>query len=93
MKKKEQKAKIKAEGGDEKPKKDEEESDESDSEDEDEEGGETAAQVFHDAVKEKADIGQITGEAICTIPEILCLTPRGRFGKHFLLFRFVGDRS
>lgn len=79
MKKKEQKAKIKAEGGDEKPKKDEEESDESDSEDEDEEGGETAAQVFHDAVKEKADIGQITGEAICTIPEILCLTPRGRF--------------
>lgn len=86
MKKKEAKAKVKAEGGtdeDAKMKKPDGEdgSDDEDESDEDEDdGGETAAQVFHDAVKEKADIGQITGEALCTIPDVLCLTPRGRFG-------------
>ncbi|KAM0755556.1 SSrecog-domain-containing protein [Meredithblackwellia eburnea MCA 4105] len=88
MKKKERKAKVKAEGGGDDAKMkngdgdDEDESDEDDDDedsDEDGENGESAAQVFHDAVKEKADIGQITGEALCTIPDVLCLTPRGRF--------------
>lgn len=76
MKKKGEKAKIKAEGGAD----DDEESDE----DSDEEAeGETAAQVFYDAVKEKAEVGQVTGESFCTIPDVLCLTPRGRFGAFF----------
>ncbi|KWU45585.1 FACT complex subunit POB3 [Rhodotorula sp. JG-1b] len=57
---------------------DEEEDDDEDDEDEGEDG-EGAAQAFHDAVKEKAAIGQISGEAICTFPEVLCTTPRGRF--------------
>ncbi|GAA6039203.1 hypothetical protein JCM8097_000468 [Rhodosporidiobolus ruineniae] len=70
MKKKGDKAKAKAEGAK------EESDDEDESEDED---GEAAAQVFHDAVKEKAAIGQVVGETICTVPDILCVTPRGRF--------------
>ncbi|BGP58241.1 hypothetical protein JCM8202_002812 [Rhodotorula sphaerocarpa] len=80
MKKKGDKAKAKAAGDGVKN-----ESDEEEDEDEDEEGaegdeeGEGAAQAFHDAVKEKAAIGQISGEAICTFPEVLCTTPRGRF--------------
>jgi structure-specific recognition protein 1 len=77
MKKKGEKARIKAEGGEVKDD-DEEESDEESGE---EGEGETAAQVFHDAIKEKADIGQVTGESFCTIPDVLCLTPRGRFGE------------
>lgn len=75
MKKKVEKAKIKAEGG----KVEDEESDEESDEEGDQEG--SAAQVFHDAVKDKADIGQAAGESFCTIPEVLCLTPRGRFGS------------
>ncbi|GAA5892755.1 hypothetical protein JCM6882_000573 [Rhodosporidiobolus microsporus] len=73
MKKKGDKAKAKAEGA--KQESDEEESEE---EDEDEEG-EGAAQAFHDAVKEKAAIGQVVGEVICTVGDVLCVTPRGRF--------------
>ncbi|GAA5863656.1 hypothetical protein JCM8547_003683 [Rhodosporidiobolus lusitaniae] len=73
MKKKGDKAKAKAEGV-----KDGEESSEGESEEEDEDG-DAAAQVFHDAVKEKAAIGQVVGESFCTIPDILCVTPRGRF--------------
>lgn len=86
MKKKEAKAKVKAEGGEDVKMKTGEEDDEDDDDDDSDadDGGETAAQVFHDAVKEKADIGQITGEALCTIPDVLCLTPRGRFGASLL---------
>lgn len=39
----------------------------------------SAAQVLHDLVKEKADIGQVSGEGIVTFPEVLCTTPRGRY--------------
>lgn len=57
----------------------EEESEESDGDD-DPTGG-SAAQVFHDSIKEKAEVGLVVGEVLCTIPEILCATPRGRFGQ------------
>ncbi|KAK4049352.1 FACT complex subunit [Microbotryomycetes sp. JL221] len=82
MKKKSDKAKIKAEGvkgEDGKPVTSEDEDEDDDDDEGEGDDGETAAQVFHDAVKEKADIGQITGEGLCTIPDVLCLTPRGRF--------------
>lgn len=39
----------------------------------------SAAQAFHDMIKEKADIGQVTGEGIAVFTEILVLTPRGRY--------------
>ncbi|KAG9035886.1 FACT complex subunit [Tulasnella sp. JGI-2019a] len=48
-----------------------------------ESGGEedetSAAQAFHDMIKEKAEIGQVTGEGIVTFSEILVQTPRGRY--------------
>lgn len=45
-----------------------------------EDGEETsAAQAFHDAVKEKADIGQVSGDIILSFEEVLVLTPRGRY--------------
>lgn len=78
MKKKTEKMKVKAEGGD-------AESSEEEGSDEDDGGEEGAAQAFHDAVKEKAEIGQVVGDTICTIGEVLCVTPRGRFGKFLLL--------
>lgn len=34
---------------------------------------------FHQKVLEKADIIQATGDAIVTIPDVACLTPRGRY--------------
>jgi structure-specific recognition protein 1 len=83
MKKKGEKAKAKAKAaGDGGPKRESDEEEEEEDEDDEDEGedGEGAAQAFHDAVKEKAAIGQISGEAICTFPEVLCTTPRGRFG-------------
>lgn len=69
--------KVKAEGG-------EAESSDEEASDDDDEGEEGAAQAFHDAVKEKAEIGQVVGDTICTIGEVLCVTPRGRFGELFL---------
>jgi structure-specific recognition protein 1 len=48
----------------------------SDAEDEDEI---SAAQVFHDNIKETADIGQVTGDIILSFEEVLVLTPRGRY--------------
>jgi structure-specific recognition protein 1 len=39
----------------------------------------TAAQAFHDLIKEKADIGQVTGDGIVVFSEVLVLTPRGRY--------------
>ncbi|KAL5524359.1 POB3 [Sanghuangporus sanghuang] len=39
----------------------------------------SAAQAFHDAVKEKADLGEVSGDMIVNFEEILVLTPRGRY--------------
>ncbi|KAI8783219.1 FACT complex subunit SSRP1 [Biomphalaria glabrata] len=42
---------------------------------------------FHKNVMESADIIQISGESICTLSEVQCLTPRGRYDlKLFLGF-------
>ncbi|TFY78959.1 hypothetical protein EWM64_g5046 [Hericium alpestre] len=51
------------------------------SEDEGEGEGEeiSAAQAFHDAVKEKAELGQVAGNMILSFEEVLVLTPRGRY--------------
>lgn len=63
--------------------------DESESEDDgDDPAGGSAAQVFHDSIKEKAEVGLVVGEVLCTIPEILCATPRGRFGSFCLSLHF-----
>ncbi|CAG7852198.1 FACT complex subunit pob3 AltName: Full=Facilitates chromatin transcription complex subunit pob3 [Serendipita indica DSM 11827] len=42
----------------------------------------SAAQVFHETIKEKADIGQVTGESIVVFHEVLVTTPRGRYDIH-----------
>ncbi|KAJ7231684.1 structure-specific recognition protein-domain-containing protein [Mycena haematopus] len=39
----------------------------------------SAAQVFHDNIKETAEIGQVTGDIILSFEEVLVLTPRGRY--------------
>lgn len=39
----------------------------------------TAAQAFHDAIKEKAELGEVTGDLIINFEEVLVLTPRGRY--------------
>ncbi|KAG8904601.1 FACT complex subunit [Tulasnella sp. 403] len=39
----------------------------------------SAAQAFHDMIKEKAEIGQVTGQGIVTFSDILVQTPRGRY--------------
>jgi structure-specific recognition protein 1 len=49
----------------------------SDAEDDDDET--TAAQAFHDAIKEKAEIGQVTGDIVLSFEEVLVTTPRGRY--------------
>lgn len=38
-----------------------------------------AAAVFYDQLKDKADIGQVAGEAIISFSDVLFLTPRGRY--------------
>jgi structure-specific recognition protein 1 len=48
----------------------------SDNEDEEEI---SAAQVFHDTVKDRAKIGQVHGDLILSFEEVLVLTPRGRY--------------
>ncbi|TFK33013.1 structure-specific recognition protein-domain-containing protein [Crucibulum laeve] len=48
------------------------------SDDEDEEEI-SAAQVFHDMIKDKAEIGQVLGDLILSFEEVLVLTPRGRY--------------
>lgn len=45
---------------------------------EDEEA-DTAANAFHEAIKKKADIGQVAGDGIIVFKEVLVLTPRGRY--------------
>lgn len=39
----------------------------------------SAAQTFYEQLKDKADIGQIAGEAIVSFGDALFLTPRGRY--------------
>ncbi|KAJ2126775.1 FACT complex subunit [Coemansia sp. RSA 921] len=39
----------------------------------------SAASVVHDTIKERADLGQVSGDSFVQFPEILCLTPRGRY--------------
>jgi structure-specific recognition protein 1 len=39
----------------------------------------SAAQAFHDAIKEKAELGQFVGNLIVSFEEVLVLTPRGRY--------------
>ncbi|KAL0576943.1 FACT complex subunit [Marasmius crinis-equi] len=39
----------------------------------------SAATVFHDMVKEKADIGKVMGDMVLSFEEVLVLTPRGRY--------------
>jgi len=39
----------------------------------------SAAQVLHDMIMEKAEIGRVQGEGIVTFPDVLCTTPRGRY--------------
>ena len=48
-------------------------------EEEDEEEEESAALAFHNAIKSKADIGQVAGDGILVLKEVLVLTPRGRY--------------
>ncbi|KAI5951404.1 POB3 [Candida jiufengensis] len=43
------------------------------------ESEQNAAQAFYEQLKEKADIGQIAGEAIVSFSDALFLTPRGRY--------------
>lgn len=45
----------------------------------DAEDRETAASAFHEAIKAKADIGQVAGDGIILFKEVLVLTPRGRY--------------
>ncbi|KIM63383.1 hypothetical protein SCLCIDRAFT_755964 [Scleroderma citrinum Foug A] len=55
-------------------------SDEGSQKSDDEEGDEmSAAQAFHDAIKEKAEIGQVAGDLVLSFEEVLVLTPRGRY--------------
>ncbi|GBE83057.1 SSrecog-domain-containing protein [Sparassis latifolia] len=49
------------------------------SDEEDEEEEISAAQAFHDSVKDKAEIGQVAGDIILSFEEVLVLTPRGRY--------------
>ena len=39
----------------------------------------SAAQAFHDAIKEKAELGHVSGDTISSFEEILVLMPRGRY--------------
>ena len=39
----------------------------------------SAAQAFHEAIKEKAEFGHVSGDVILSFEEVLVLTPRGRY--------------
>ena len=39
----------------------------------------SAAQAFHEAIKEKAKLGHVPGDIILSFEEVLVLTPRGRY--------------
>lgn len=55
----------------------------SDAEDDGEEV--SAAQAFHDSIKEKAEIGQVSGDLVLSFEEVLVLTPRGRYDVDMFL--------
>ncbi|KAJ1921183.1 FACT complex subunit [Mycoemilia scoparia] len=38
-----------------------------------------AATIFYETLKDKADVGKVTGDSIVLFSEVLCLTPRGRY--------------
>ncbi|WFD32966.1 FACT complex subunit [Malassezia sp. CBS 17886] len=40
---------------------------------------ESAALAFHNAIKARADIGEVAGDGILVLKEVLVLTPRGRY--------------
>ena len=46
---------------------------------EDEEEEQNAANFFYETLMDKAQIGDVAGTTIATFPDILHLTPRGRF--------------
>lgn len=46
----------------------------------------TAAMVFYETIKQRANLGVVVGESLCSFAELLCLTPRYVF---FSCFRFV----
>lgn len=53
---------------------------------EDEDGEEvSAAQAFHDSIKDKAEIGQVSGDLVLSFEEVLVLTPRGRYDVDMFL--------
>lgn len=45
----------------------------------------SAAQAFHDAIKDKAEIGQVSGDLVLSFEEVLVLTPRGRYDVDMFL--------
>ena len=45
----------------------------------------SAAQVFHDTIKDKAVIGQEPGDLVLSFEEVLVLTPRGRYDMDMYL--------
>ncbi|KAK6461810.1 DNA polymerase delta binding protein [Scheffersomyces coipomensis] len=57
----------------------EENEEEEEEEEQDQENEKSAASVFYEQIRDKADIGQVAGEAIVSFSEVLFLTPRGRY--------------
>ncbi|PPQ75186.1 hypothetical protein CVT24_010126 [Panaeolus cyanescens] len=57
----------------------EEEGDDAADDEEIEEEEISSAQVFHDTIKERANISQMMGKMILSFEEVLVLTPRGRY--------------
>jgi structure-specific recognition protein 1 len=53
--------------------------DEVNSGDDDDEEETSAANFFYETIMQKAEIGDVAGDTIATFPDILFLTPRGRF--------------
>lgn len=47
--------------------------------DNDDEDEQSAAQVFHQTIKDKAEIGQVSGDGLVVFNDILVITPRGRY--------------
>ncbi|KAJ2784852.1 FACT complex subunit [Coemansia javaensis] len=53
--------------------------DDGENEGNDDDEGVSAASALYDTIKERADLGQVSGDSIVQFSEILCLTPRGRY--------------
>jgi len=45
----------------------------------------SAAQAFHEAIKERAELGHVSGDIILNFEEVLVLTPRGRYDVDMFL--------